>query len=143
RRSSDLVIALDPNTGRRKWHYQFTPNDTHDWDSTEDVILVDRVFQGQPRKLLLHADRNGMFYVLDRTNGQFLSGTPFVYQNWNAGFDAAGRPNVIPGSNSSAEGSFYVYPTVGGATNFQAPSYSPLTGWVYLEYVENGQRYIS
>ena len=68
------VIALDPNTGRRKWHYQFTPNDSHDWDSTEDVILVDRVFQGQPRKLLLHADRNGMFYVLDRTDGKLLLG---------------------------------------------------------------------
>jgi alcohol dehydrogenase (cytochrome c) len=84
-----------------------------------------------------------MFYVLDRTTGQFLSGTPFVYQNWNAGFDAGGRPIVVPGSNSSAEGSFFVYPTVGGATNFQAPSYSPATGWLYLEYVESGQRYIS
>ena len=140
---SDSVVALDPDTGERKWHYQFTPNDGHDWDSAQDVILVDRVWRGQPRKLLLHADRNGMFYVLDRTNGQFLSGTPFVYQNWNSGFDARGRPLVIPGSNSSPEGSYYVYPTVGGATNFQAPSYSPITGWMYLEYSENGQRYIS
>jgi alcohol dehydrogenase (cytochrome c) len=140
---SDSVVALDPDTGQRKWHYQFTPNDGHDWDSAQDVILVDRVWRGRPRKLLLHADRNGMFYVLDRESGEFLSATPFVYQNWNKGFDAKGRPIEVPGSNSSADGSFFVYPTVGGATNFQAPSYSPLTGWLYLEYAENGQRYVS
>ena len=98
----------------------------------QDVILVDRVWHGQTRKLLLHADRNGIFYVLDRTNGAFLAGTPFVYQNWNTGFDANGRPRIVPGSNSSREGSFFVYPTLGGGTNFQAPSYSPLTGWFYL-----------
>jgi alcohol dehydrogenase (cytochrome c) len=140
---SDSVVALNPDTGVRVWHYQFTPNDGHDWDSAQDVMLVDRVWHGQSRRLLLHADRNGVFYVLDRATGQFLAGTPFVYQNWNTGFDAKGRPQVVPGSNSSAEGSFYVYPTVGGATNFQAPSYSPLTGWVYLEYAESGQRYVS
>jgi alcohol dehydrogenase (cytochrome c) len=95
------------------------------------------------RKLLLHADRNGILYVLDRTNGKFLAGTPFVYVNWMTGFDPNGRPIQVPGSNSSAEGSFYVYPTLGGGTNFQAPSYSPLTGWMYLEYSENGQRYVS
>ena len=140
---SDSVVALDPDTGQRKWHYQFTPNDGHDWDSVQDMILVDRMWRGQNRKLLLHADRNGHFYVLDRTNGTFLSGTPFVYQNWNRGFDEKGRPLVIQGSNSSREGSFLVYPTVGGATNFQAPSYSPMTGWLYLEYSENGQQYAS
>src|SRR4029450_10838966 len=82
--------------------------------------------RGEPRKLLMHADRNGHFYVLDRTNGKFLSGTPFIYQNWNAGFDANGRPQPIPGTNSSPKGSVLVYPTLGGGTNFQAPSYSPL-----------------
>jgi alcohol dehydrogenase (cytochrome c) len=140
---SDSVVAIDPDTGQRKWHYQFTPNDGHDWDSCQAVVLVDRVWRGQPRKLLLHADRNGMFYVLDRTDGAFLGATPFVYQNWNTGFDAKGRPIVVPGSNSSREGSFFVYPTVGGGTNFQAPSYSPLTGWLYLEYRESGQGYVS
>jgi alcohol dehydrogenase (cytochrome c) len=140
---SDSVVAIDPDTGQRRWHYQFTPNDGHDWDSCQDVLLVDRSWRGEQRKLLLHADRNGHLYVLDRTNGRFLSGTPFVYQNWNAGFDANGRPMPVPGSNSSREGSFYVYPTVGGATNFQAPSYSPLTGWMYLEYSESGQQYVS
>ena len=140
---SDSVVALDPDTGQRKWHYQFTPNDGHDWDSAQDLMLVDRVWHGQMRKLLLHADRNGYFYVLDRTNGKFLSGTPFVYTNWNAGFDINGRPNQVPGSNSSSTGSFFVYPTLGGGTNFQAPSYSPVTGWMYLAYAENGQQYVS
>jgi alcohol dehydrogenase (cytochrome c) len=140
---SDSVVAIDPDTGQRKWHYQFTPNDGHDWDSAQDLVLVDRVWRGRMRKLLLHADRNGFFYVIDRTDGTFLSGTPFVYQNWNLGFDANGRPRQAPGSNSSREGSFFVYPTVGGGTNFQAPSYSPLTGWMYLAYSENGQQYVS
>ena len=140
---SDSVVALDADTGKRKWHFQFTPNDGHDWDSTEAVILVDRMWHGQNRKLLLHADRNAMFYVLDRTTGKFLQGTPFAYQNWNNGLDENGRPKIVPNSNSSAEGSFFVYPSLGGGTNFQAPSYSPLTGWFYLEYAENGQRYAS
>jgi alcohol dehydrogenase (cytochrome c) len=140
---SDSVIAIDPDTGQRKWHYQFTPNDGHDWDSCQDVVLVDRMWRGQMRKLLLHADRNGIFYVLDRSTGAFLSGTPFVYVNWLTGFDPDGRPLQVPGSNSSAEGSFFVYPTVGGATNLQAPSYSPDTGWLYLAYNENGQQYVS
>jgi PQQ-dependent dehydrogenase (methanol/ethanol family) len=140
---SDSVVAIDPETGQRRWHYQFTPNDGHDWDSCEALVLVDRVWHGERRKLLLHADRNGMFYVLDRTNGAFLAATPFVYQNWNAGFDTNGRPKIVSGSNSSRDGSFFVYPTVGGGTNFQAPSYSPITGWLYLEYREGGQGYVS
>jgi alcohol dehydrogenase (cytochrome c) len=140
---SDSVVALDPDTGQRRWHYQFTPNDGHDWDACQAVVLVDRVWHGRMRKLLLHADRNGMFYVLDRTDGAFLAATPFVYQNWNNGFDANGRPLIVPGSNSSREGSFFVYPRLVGGTNFQAPSYSPRTGWFYLEYREAGQAYVS
>jgi len=140
---SDSVVALDPDTGALKWHFQFTPNDGHDWDSVQDMMLVDRVWRGRSRKLLLHADRNGHFYVLDRTDGAFLSGTPFVYQNWNRGFDPRGRPQPVPGSNSSPEGSFLVYPTLGGGTNFQAPSYNPATGWFYLAYSEAGQQYVS
>jgi alcohol dehydrogenase (cytochrome c) len=137
------VLALDPATGARKWHYQFSPHDTHDWDSNQNMMLVDRAFRGQPRKLLLHADRNGHFYVLDRTNGQFLSGTPFIAQTWNTGFDASGRPRRNSASDASPDGSVPVAPTIGGATNFQAPSYSPQTGWVYLAFQESTQRYIS
>jgi alcohol dehydrogenase (cytochrome c) len=140
---TDSVVALDPDTGRRKWHFQFTPNDGHDWDSAQDVVLVDREWHGEQRKLLLHADRNAMFYVLDRTNGKFLFGAPFVYQNWNTGLDTNGRPIGVAGWNSSPEGSFFVYPSLGGGTNFQAPSYSPLTGWLYLEYAESGQQVVS
>src|ERR1700737_918593 len=88
-------------------------------------------------------DRRLKFLVLDRTNRTLLSVTPLAYQNWNKGFDEKGRPLPVPGSNSSAEGSFLVYPTLGGGTNFQSPSYSPLTGWMYLAYSENGQRYVS
>jgi alcohol dehydrogenase (cytochrome c) len=136
------VVALDPATGTRRWHYQFSPHDTHDWDSNQNMILVDRAFRGQSRKLLMHADRNGHFYVIDRTNGQFLAGTPFIAQTWNRGFDGNGRPMPAAGSESSAAGSV-VTPTIGGATNFQAPSYSPATGWVYLAFQEGAQRYFS
>jgi alcohol dehydrogenase (cytochrome c) len=103
---SNSVVALDADTGTLKWHYQFTPDDGHDWDSVQDMVLVDRVWRGEPRKLLMHADRNGHFYVLDRTNGKFLSGTPFIYQNWNSGFTPNGRPQPVPGSNSTEKGSF-------------------------------------
>lgn len=136
------VLALDPATGKRKWHYQFTPGDSHDWDATEDVMLVDRMFHGQPRQLLVQANRNGMFYVLDRTNGKLLSGTAFVRQTWNTGFDENGRPKFVDGWDSRPEGSIDVYPSLVGGTNFQAPSYSPETGWAYVETQESGQRFV-
>jgi len=136
------VVALDAQTGKRKWHYQFTPNDTHDWDSTEDVVLVDRLYKGQMRKLLMHADRNGVFYVLDRTNGQFLGATPFVRATWVKGWDESGRPITTPNWRSTPEGNV-VYPALGGGSNFQAPSYSPLTGWMYFVYHDGGTSYAS
>jgi PQQ-dependent dehydrogenase (methanol/ethanol family) len=135
------VVALDPSTGQRKWHYQFTPNDSHDWDATEDVLLVDRVFHGQNRKLLLQADRNGIFYVLDRTNGKFLLGKSFVRQTWNDGFDENGRPKIIPGTAASPEGTV-VYPSGGGGNNWRSPSYDPASGWMYLVFTESGERYV-
>ena len=138
---SDCVVALDPDTGKRKWHYQFTPNDSHDWDANQDVILVDRVWQGQPRKLLLQANRNGFFYVLDRTNGKFLMAKAYVKQTWNAGFDANGRPSFAPNSDASIEGN-EVYPSLVGGTNFQAPSYDPSSGLLYLVFSDSGNRYI-
>src|SRR4029077_17933573 len=107
------------------------------------MMLVDRVFRGQPRKVLLHSDRNGYFYVLDRSNGKFLAGTPFIRQTWNTGFDANGRPLKNPAGDASPDCSVRVAPTIGGATNFQAPSYSPQTGWVYLAFQESAQRYFS
>ncbi len=134
------VVALDPDTGQRKWHYQFTPNDTHDWDSTEDMVLVDRMWHGENRKLLMHADRNGVFYILDRTNGKFLAASPFVRASWVKGWDADGKPITTENWRANPEGTT-VYPSLGGGTNFQAPSYSPLTGWMYLMYYDGPGHY--
>ncbi|HWM61204.1 MAG TPA: PQQ-binding-like beta-propeller repeat protein, partial [Rhizomicrobium sp.] len=89
---TDSVVALDPDTGKLKWWYQFTPNDSHDWDSEEDLVLADRMVDGKPRKLLLHSDRNGVFYALDRTDGKFLWAKPFVKVTWVTGWDKQGRP---------------------------------------------------
>ncbi|MES2292446.1 MAG: PQQ-dependent dehydrogenase, methanol/ethanol family [Pseudomonadota bacterium] len=129
---SDSVISLDADTGKLKWYYQFTPNDPHDWDSTEDMVLADQVIDGKPRKLVLHADRNGFFYALDRTNGKFLFAKPFVRQTWNMGFEANGRPIIDPKSLATAQGQV-VFPSIGG-TNFQAPSYDAGTKTLYVEY---------
>jgi alcohol dehydrogenase (cytochrome c) len=134
------VLALDPETGRRKWHYQFTPNDTHDWDATEDVILVDRPYGGRSRKLLLQANRNGVFYVLDRIDGAFLSAARFVRADWVSGWDKAGRPITTPNWRATPDGNT-VFPALGGGSNFQAPSYSPQTGWVYFAYHDGAGRY--
>ncbi len=136
------VVALDPETGRRKWHYQFTPNDTHDWDATEDLVLVDRVWRGEKRKLLLQANRNGVFYVLDRTNGKLLSTAPFVRVSWVKRWDENGRPITEPGWRSTPEGAV-VFPSLGGGSNFQAPSYSAQTGWMYFAYIDSAGRYAS
>ncbi len=125
------MIALDADTGKLKWHYQFIPNDPWDWDAMQTPVMVDAEWQGQPRKLLYWAHRNGVFYVLDRTNGKFLSGKPFVKVTWLAGFDENGRPKVQPKSLPTAEGTL-VYPGVQGGTNWYAPSYSPRTGLFYL-----------
>lgn len=129
---TDSVIALDAKTGQLKWHYQFTPNDSHDWDAVADLVLADRVVDGHMRKLLLHADRNGFFYTLDRTDGRFIAGKNFVRQTWNAGFDANGRPQVRADSVATPGGQ-RVFPAVGG-TNFQAPSYDAASGSLYLAF---------
>ena len=88
---SDCVLALDADTGKLKWYYQFTPNDGHDWDSTQDMVLADQVIDGKPRKLVLHADRNGFFYVLDRTNGKFVFAKKLCAPNLESGL-RQGRP---------------------------------------------------
>ncbi|HEV8130782.1 MAG TPA: PQQ-dependent dehydrogenase, methanol/ethanol family [Acidobacteriota bacterium] len=135
------VLALDAATGRRRWHFQFTPHDSRDWDSNETPVLVDRVFHGKPRKLLLHADRNAFFYVLDRITGEFLQGTPFARQTWADGLDKNGRPILRPGAEPTVEGNL-IYPNLAGATNWQAPSYDPATGWFYLTFREAGDVYV-
>ncbi len=131
------VLALDADTGRIKWHYQFTPHDTRDWDATEDLVLVDRMWHGENRKLLIQANRNGNFYVLDRVTGKFLAAAPYVRTNWVKGWDANGRPMTIPSADANEAG-VWVYPSLIGGSNFQAPSYSPLTGWLYFTYHDGG-----
>jgi alcohol dehydrogenase (cytochrome c) len=130
------VIALDPDTGALKWHYQFSPHNEFDWDSTQVPVLADLEWQGKPRKVMLWANRNGIFYVLDRTNGEFLKGQPFVKVNWVDGFDPKGRPIPVPGMAPTKEGTL-IYPGNQGGTNWYNPSYSPRTGLFYVPTWEN------
>ena len=133
---SDSVVALDADTGTLKWHYQFTPHDEVDYDSTQVPVLVDMEWQGRPRKLMLWANRNGLAYVLDRVTGQFLLGKPFVRVNWMERFDSNGRPQRVPGKVPTPLGEL-IMPTVLGATNWSPPSYSPKTGLFYVAAWEN------
>ena len=128
---TNSVVALKPTTGELEWYFQFTPHDTHDWDAQEPLLLVDEDFHGQPRKLLLQGNRNGFFYVLDRTDGEFLLGEPFVTQTWSAGIDDNGRPIVLPNSDPTESGTD-VCPAIRGATNWWATSYHPGTKLFYL-----------
>jgi alcohol dehydrogenase (cytochrome c) len=128
---SDCVVALDPDTGKLKWYFQFTPHDTLDYDSVQVPVLADIDWQGQPRKVMLWANRNGFYYVLDRTSGKFLTGKPFSTVNWARGLDEAGRPMRVSGMEPTVEGA-QIYPGVQGATNWYSPSYSPRTGLFYI-----------
>jgi alcohol dehydrogenase (cytochrome c) len=134
---SDSVIALDADTGKLKWYYQFTPGDEYDWDATQIPVLVDMVWQGKPRKLMLWANRNGFFYALDRVTGQFLTAKAFVYQTWNDGFDESGRPIKNPKFWPKPMGGIVVNPGTQGGTNWYPPSYSPRTGLFYVPTWEN------
>jgi alcohol dehydrogenase (cytochrome c) len=133
---SDSVVALDTDTGKLKWHYQFTPHDELDYDSTQVPVLADIQFRGRPRKVMLWANRNGLMYVLDRTTGEFLLGRPYVKVNWMDGFDAKGRPQRVEGKVPTKEGTL-IQPHVHGATNWAPPSFSPRTGWFYVAHWEN------
>ena len=126
------VLALDPDTGKLKWHFQFTPHDLHDWDATQIPILLDAPFRGGPRKLLAWANRNGFYYLLDRNTGEFLLAKPFVRQTWARGFDDKGRPEVIPGNEPTPEGADKIFPGVDGGANWMPHSYSPLTKLLYV-----------
>jgi len=133
---TDCVLALDPDTGKLKWHFQFTPHDLYDYDAVETPVLVDR----DGRKLLVQANRNGFLYVLDRTNGKFLQAVPFVKKiTWASGIDKAGRP-VRTGLQPSKEGTV-VCPDMAGATNWFSPSYNPQTGLFYFIAAESCHKY--
>ena len=133
---SDSVVALDADTGKLKWYYQFSPHDEFDYDSVQvpvlaDIQWVDKTGQKRPRKVMMWANRNGLFYVLDRTSGEFLLGKPFVEVNWMNGFDEKGRPMRITGRVPSAEGTL-IFPGNQGGTNWYSPSFSPHTGLFYI-----------
>jgi alcohol dehydrogenase (cytochrome c) len=133
---SDSVLALDPRTGKLKWHFQFTPHDLHDWDSTETPMVVNAIYRGKPRKLLLQGNRNGFFYVLDRTTGEFLSASPFVKNlTWAKGIGKDGRPILAEGWEPTVDGT-RVCPSMDGASNWMSTSYNPGTGFFYLLALE-------
>jgi len=129
------VLALDADTGKLKWYFQFTPHDLYDYDANETPVLVDANENGTMHRLLVQANRNGFLYVLDRTDGKFLRATPFVEKlNWAKGLDATGRP-MLSGRIPTAEGT-YICPGIDGATNWFSPSYNPNTGLLYVMALE-------
>jgi alcohol dehydrogenase (cytochrome c) len=137
---SDCLVALDADSGKLKWHFQFTPHDDHDWDSVQVPVLIDADFRGQRRKMVLFANRNGYYYVLDRVSGQYLASKELSKQTWNKGIDDSGRPMPLPGSSPSAAGTV-VYPAVPGSTNWYSPSFSPKHNLFYVAVREEGGIY--
>jgi alcohol dehydrogenase (cytochrome c) len=133
---TECVVALDANTGKLTWYFQFTPHDVRDWDAVEIPVLLDAQFQGQPRKLLVQANRNGYYYVLDRTNGKFLHGAPFVKSlTWSTGLTPDGRPILVPGKEPTLQGN-EICPATLGATNWPSPAYNPDTHYFYAVVTE-------
>ncbi|MDE3197631.1 MAG: PQQ-binding-like beta-propeller repeat protein, partial [Acidobacteriota bacterium] len=126
-------LALDAKTGKLKWHYQTTPHDLWDWDTTETPLVIDANWQGQPRKLLVQGNRNGFFYVLDRTNGKVLLARQFIDNlTWAKGIGPDGRPILNPGQEPSPEGT-HVCPSQDGATNWYSPSFIPGARTFYMQ----------
>lgn len=134
---TDSDLALDAKSGKILWHFQFTPHDVHDWDANQPIALVNAPWHGRERKLLLHANRNGFFYVLDRTDGQLLVAKPFVkLLTWASGIDAAGRPILLPANETTTVG-VKTCPAVRGATNWYSTAYNPSTHLYYVMTVED------
>jgi len=136
RKGDDLwtasIVALNPDTGKMAWYFQASPHDTHDWDNTEVPVLIDGVIDGQPRKLIAQAARNGFYFLLDRTNGKNLLSKPFVESlNWHKGVNAKGQPVPNPEKDPKIEG-VLVSPGSTGVTNWPAPSFSPETDLFYV-----------
>jgi alcohol dehydrogenase (cytochrome c) len=132
---TNSVVALNAKTGKLAWHYQFTPNDDHDWDSVQTPVLADLPIDGQMRQLLLFANRNAFYYVLDRTNGQFIRAVPFAQQTWAKEIGADGRPVLLESGKATPEGTL-VYPSAMGATNWWPPSFSPAANLFYIPTLE-------
>jgi alcohol dehydrogenase (cytochrome c) len=133
---SSSVLALEAKTGKLRWYYQFSPHDLHDWDATETPMLIDAKFRGRQRKLLVQANRNGFFYVLDRVTGEFLQAEPFVKKlTWASGIGPDGRPKLVPGQEPTPQGT-RTCPSMGGATNWMSAAFNPTTGLFYVMALE-------
>jgi alcohol dehydrogenase (cytochrome c) len=135
------LLALDPDTGTLKWHFQFTPHDTRDWDATQIPVLLDSTIDGRPRKLVVVPSRNGFYYVLDRQTGEFLLAKPFVKQTWAKEIDKKGRPVLNPGQEPTPEGNESIWPGVDGGHNWMSPSYNPETKLLYFNAREERRRF--
>src|ERR1700722_773069 len=125
------VVALNPDTGKMQWYFQSSPHDTHDWDATQTPVLIDGEINGQKRKLVAQASRNGYFFVLDRATGKNISSSEYVKVNWSKGVDAKGSPIPNPAKEPQLDGAL-VSPNQGGASNWPAPAYDPDTGLFYV-----------
>lgn len=132
---SDSMLALDADSGEKKWHFQYTPHDVHDWDSTQTPMLVDTHVKGTIRKMIVLANRNGFYYSLDRQTGKFIGGQAYVKQTWAKGLDEAGRPMVLPNSSPTLEGNL-LWPSLGGGSNWYSSTYSPQTNLYYVNTKE-------
>ncbi len=125
------IVALDGDTGKIRWHYQFTPHDVWDWDSTQVPVLADVAIGGQLRKVVIFANRNGFFYVLERATGKLIYGKPFIQTSWAKELSAEGRPILLPGSLPSEQGT-RVCPDASGGTNWMSPSFDPALGLMFV-----------
>ncbi|HKV73139.1 MAG TPA: PQQ-dependent dehydrogenase, methanol/ethanol family [Gemmatimonadales bacterium] len=134
------LLAIDAATGTLKWHFQFTPHDTHDWDATEIPVLFDGTYEGKPRRFVAMANRNGFYYLLDRVSGQFLTARDYIHQEWTAGIDSTGRPRPKAGIEPTDSGTALT-PNLHGGTNWYSPSYSPKAGLFYVAARQMGSKY--
>jgi len=137
---SSSLLAIDADTGKMKWYFQFSPHETHDWDASEPPILFDAVINGKKRKIVAQANRNAFYYVLDRVTGEFITGQAYAKQTWAKGLDAKGRPIELPNIEPTTQGTL-LYPSITGSVNWTSSSYSPLTGLFYVDTREQGAYY--
>ena len=134
------VLAINPDSGELQWHFQFTPHDTHDWDANQIPVLVDGSIEGIDRKLLVMANRNAFYYILDRTNGEYIQATPYAKQTWAERIDDDGKPIPLPNIEPTEEGTL-IFPSLQGATNWFSPSYSERNGLFFVAVREMGALY--
>lgn len=137
---ANSIVALNPDNGKMAWYYQTTPHDTHDWDSAETPVLFDSEIDKHPRKLIAQANRNGYFFVFDRTNGHHILTTPFASNNWAKGLDDQGRPIRDLSKDPQPAGAL-VIPSENGATNWFPPSLDPETGFFYVRVTRSAAVY--